>query len=131
MKKKESEVRKIFVKFRVNDQELQQMKSWKNKSTERNMSNYIRKVVMQKPVLIKHHNQSADEILTGLLQIKNELNAIGNNFNQVVHKLHILDRIPEFRNWLTIYDTSRLSLENKMEQISTRMNQIYEQWLLK
>ena len=34
---------------------------------------------------------------------KKELNAIGNNFNQAVHKLHLLDKIPEFRVWISHY----------------------------
>jgi len=36
--------------------------------------------------------------------LKRELNGIGNNFNQAVHKLHLLDKIPEFRAWIQHYD---------------------------
>ncbi len=48
----------------------------------------MREVVLQKPVLINFRNQSADDFLKDMLGLKKELNAIGNNFNQAVHKLH-------------------------------------------
>lgn len=60
MKKKENEVRKIILKIRMNEEELKQVKKQQQKSTERNISAYVREVAMQKPVLINYRNQSAD-----------------------------------------------------------------------
>ena len=66
-----------------------------------------------------------------MLELKKELNAIGNNFNQAVHKLHILDKIPEFRVWINHYDGLQKSLVSKVEEIKLKVNQLYEQWLQK
>src|SRR5665647_2615712 len=104
MKKQEKEVRKKMVVVRMNDNEFEQMEKLRKKSTERNLSSYVREVVLQKPVLINYRNQSADDFLKDMLGLKKELNSIGNNFNQAVHKLHILDKIPEFRVWVNHYD---------------------------
>ncbi len=131
MKKEESEVRKIFVKIRMNDQELKIVKKNQLKTTERSLSNYMRKVSMQKPVIVKYRNQSADDFLKDMLLLKKELSAVGNNFNQAVHKLHLLDKIPEFRSWIFQYDALQRSLVAKVEEIKLRMNQLYEQWLQK
>ncbi len=131
MKKKESEVRKIFVKIRMNKQELQQVKKNQLKTIEQSLSNYIRKVSMQKPVVVKYRNQSADDFLKDMLLLKKELSAVGNNFNQAVHNLHVLDKIPEFRSWLLQCDGLQSSLVAKVEEIKLRMNQLYEQWLQK
>ena len=131
MKKQENEVRKIMLKVRMNEEELKQVKKHQQKSTERNLSSYVREVVMQKPVLINYRNQSADDFLKDMLGLKKELNAIGNNFNQAVHKLHILDKIPEFRVWVNHYAGLHQSLVNKVEEIKLRMNQLYEEWLQK
>jgi hypothetical protein len=131
MKKNENEVRKIILKIRMNEDELKQVKKQQQKSTERNISAYVREVAMQKPVLINYRNQSADDFLKDMLALKKELNGIGNNFNQVVHKLHILDKIPEFRVWVNHYDGLHQSLVNKVEEIKVRMNQLYEEWLQK
>lgn len=131
MKKKETEVRKHFVKTRMNDSELNELIKLQQKTTEKDISNYLRKVALQKPVTVKYRNQSADDFLKEMLGLKKELNAIGNNFNQAVHKLHILDKIPEFRVWVQQYDGLQKALISKVEEIKLRMNQLYERWLQK
>ena len=131
MKKQENEVRKKMVVVRMNNDEFEKVENLRKKSTERNLSSYVREVVLQKPVLINYRNQSADDFLKDMLGLKKELHAIGNNFNQAVRKLHILDKIPEFRVWVNHYDELHQSLVNKVEEIKLRMNQLYEEWLQK
>ncbi len=131
MKKQENEVRKKMVVVRMNNDEFEKVEKLRKKSTERNLSSYLREVVLQKPVLINYRNQSADDFLKDMLGLKKELHAIGNNFNQAVHKLHILDKIPEFRVWVNHYDGLHQSLVSKVEEIKLRMNQLYEEWLQK
>ena len=131
MKKNENEVRKIILKVRMNEAELKLVKKQQQKSTERNVSAYVREVAMKKPVFINYRNQSADDFLKDMLALKKELNGIGNNFNQVVHKLHILDKIPEFRNWINHYEGLHQRLISKVDEIKLRMNQLYEEWLQK
>ena len=131
MKKQENEVRKIFIKIRMNEDELTSVKKHKAQTTERSLSEYMRNVSMQKPVTVKYRNQSTDDFLKEMLGLKKELNAIGNNFNQAVHKLHILDKIPEFRVWINHYDGLQKSLVSKVEEIKLKVSQLYEQWLLK
>ena len=131
MKKQENEVRKIFIKIRMNDEELKQVKKKQQQTTERSLSEYIRNVSMHKPVTVKYRNQSADDFLKQMLELKKELNGIGNNFNQAVHKLHILDKIPEFRFWIQQYDGLQKSLVSKVEEIKLKVSQLYEQWLQK
>ena len=131
MKKEEKEVRNIFVKMRMNDAEFLQLQKLQKQTTEKYLSNYLRKVVLQKPVMVNYRNQSADEFLTEMVQLKKELNAIGNNYNQAVHKLHILDKIPEFRSWIQINEKTRLDFFGKVEEIKDRITQLHEIWLQK
>ena len=131
MKKREIEVRNKMIVVRMNKTEFGQLEKFKKESTERSMSNYLRKVSLKKPVTIKYRNQSADDFLKQMLELKKELNAVGNNFNQAVHKLHLLDKIPEFRLWINQYDGLQKILLNKVQEINLRVNQLYEEWLLK
>ena len=131
MKKLESEVRSKMVVVRMNETEINQLTKLQQKTTEKDTSAYLRKVALQKPVTVKYRNESADDFLMDMLNLKKELNAIGNNFNQAVHKLHILDKIPEFRVWVQQYDGLQKVLISKVEEIKLRMNQLYEQWLQK
>ncbi len=131
MKKQENEVRKIFIKIRMNTSEVIQVKKNQQQTTERNLSNYIRKVSLQKPVIVKYRNATADDFLKQMLELKKELNAIGNNFNQAVHKLHVLDTIPQIKTWLLVNENLKNSFLKKTDEIKVRMNEIYQLWLLK
>ena len=131
MKKKENEVRKIFVKIRMNAEEFKCVKKYQGQTTEKSLSEYMRSVSMKKPVIVKYRNQSADDFLKEMLGLKKELNAIGNNFNQAVHKLHILEKIPEFRFWIKHYEDLQKTLISKVEEIKLKVIQLYEQWLQK
>ena len=131
MKKLETEVRKKMVVVRMNETEFSQLEKYQQRTTEKDTSAYLRKVALQKPVTVKYRNESADDFLLDMLNLKKELNAIGNNFNQAVHKLHLLDKIPEFRVWVQQYDGLQKILISKVEEIKLRMNQLYEQWLQK
>lgn len=131
MKKREEEVRRKMVVVRMNEQEFKQLEKFQRQTIEKNIGSYLRKVALQKPVTVKYRNESADDFLLDMLGLKKELQAIGNNVNQAVHKLHILDRIPEFRVWVQQYDGLQKKLISKVEEIKLRMNQLYEQWLQK
>lgn len=131
MKKTETEKRNIFFKVRMNPSEVQELKKLKGQSTERSLSNYARKVLLQKPITIRYRNSSADEFLKQMLELKKELSAIGNNFNQSVHKLHLLHTIPEFRRWIRDYESLHQAVDQKVKDIHAKVVQLYEQWLQK
>lgn len=131
MKKPENEVRNLVLKVRINAVEKTQLKKLQKQSTERSLSNYVRKVALQKPVTITYRNQSADDFLKDMLDLRKQLNGIGNNFNQAVHKLHTLDRIPDFREWIREQQVAQKQIVQSIETIRIRMNQLYEQWLQK
>ena len=86
------------------------------------------KFFLKSPYIILYRNQSADEFLAEMILLKNELNAIGNNFNQAVHKLHTLDHIPEIKAWAIQNEQCKKLFMKKMEEIKEKINQIYNQW---
>lgn len=123
--------RTLILKIRINSQEKKLIDQYRQKSTEKTISNYIRKLALQKPITIRYRNESADEFLHEMIDLKKQLNGIGNNFNQAVHKLHTLERIPEFRHWIQEQQSTQKFLINSIESIRIRINKLYEQWLLK
>ena len=126
MKKKEIEVRKKMVVIRVNDTEFEKVEKLRKRTTARSLSEYARNLLLAKPVIVKFRNRSTDDFLHEMLDLKRQLNGIGNNFNQAVHKLHLLDRIPEFRDWVRQYDGLQKLLVNKVEDIELKMGQLYQ-----
>lgn len=127
MKKKE-EVRNRWVHIRLNDSEYKKIEGFWKSSICNQLSEYARTTLLKKPVLIRYRNASADEILSEMIRLKNDLNAIGNNFNQAVHKLHTLDHIPQIKLWIVQNELIRQNFMSKVEEIKLRMNQIYEVW---
>lgn len=119
---------KSWISFRVKPKEYDAIHGHFSKTTCRKLSEYARNVLLQKPVIVRHRNQSADDFLAEMILLKNELNAIGNNYNQAVKRLHTMDRIPEVKNWLTSNQNIQELFLKKTEQIRERMDQIYRQW---
>lgn len=124
-------VRNKWLNIRVNEDEYKKIHDIYKKTTSQSISEYARTILLQKPVTVKYRNQSADEFLSEMITLKNELNAIGNNYNQAVHRLHILDRIPEIKTWLLVHETMYQSFMKKVKEIQMQMNKIHELWLQK
>jgi len=126
--KESKTVRKKWFKVRVTEDELKKIKAFSRPAVGRGVSNYARNILLQKPVIVKYRNESANDILSEMIRLKNELNAIGNNFNQAVHRLHTLDKIPEIKIWLLHNEIVKQSFMNKVEEIRLKMIKIHEQW---
>lgn len=119
---------KSWISFRVKPDEYDKIHGHFEKTTCRKLSEYARKVLLQKPVIVKFRNQSADDFLSEILQLKRELNAIGHNYNQSVKKLHTLNHDKEVRRWLTENEIITDSFQQKIEVIFLKMDQIHRQW---
>lgn len=73
MKDKENEVRHLILKVRMNPAEKKQLKKLQQLSTEKTVSNYVRKVALQKPVIVSYRNQSADDFLKDMLELTKQI----------------------------------------------------------
>lgn len=119
---------RTWVSFRVKPEEYEIIYNLFQTSACTKFSDYARRTLLQKPVIIRHRNQSADELLSVLIKIKNELNAIGNNLNQSVRKLQTMTSVAEIRTWVILHDAGRLSFLSKAEEIKQALIKISEQW---
>ena len=103
-------------------------KAWK-KTTCRKLSDYHRLLILKKPVTVIYRNQSMDDFMAELIQLRTELNAIGQNYNQVVKRLHTLDAVPDIQTWLLLHESARKILLDKVAEIKSKINQINDVWL--
>lgn len=103
-------------------------KKWKA-STCRKLSDYVRRSLFDKPIVTTYRNRSQDDTLVELTKLRKELNAVGNNFNQVVKKLHTLQQISEFRMWLIRYEVEKKVMQSKLEEVRNNIKKILEIWL--
>ena len=103
-------------------------KRWKT-STCRNLSEYVRLVLFTKPVLTRYRNQSLDDLMAELIELKSELSRVGNNFNQAVRRLNSIEKITEIRTWLISYEDDKTTLLSAVENIKTHIQKAAEKWL--
>ena len=99
------------------------------KTTCRKISDYARKILLNKPLTVFYRNQSLDDFMAEMMLLRNELNHIGNNFNQAVKKLHTLDHVADIKTWAILNENSKKIFFQKTDEIKNRLNKISDQWL--
>lgn len=131
MRQKEKAVYIKRITIRFKEAEFIQLNARFRQTTCRKFSDYLRRVMLAKPITILYRNASADAFLTEMIGLKNELSAIGNNYNQMVKKLHSLEHSSEIKAWAVLNEISKENMNKKVQDIRQKLNQIYELWLQK
>ncbi len=126
--KEKKKVRNGWLNIRLNEDEENKLDRLFSRSKSSSLSEYARDVLLQEPVIITYRNQSADDFLAEMIVLKNELNAIGKNYNQVVHKLHTLDHDSQIKAWAEQHENARQLFLTKAEEIKEKINEIYQLW---
>jgi hypothetical protein len=121
--------RSKLLQVRLKPNELETINDKYSKSTCRKLSEYVRKKLLDKPISVNSRNQSLDDFMTEMIVLRNELNAIGNNYNQVVKRLHSLQHFEDLKSWLLLNESTKQILLNKVEEIKIKISKINDQWL--
>jgi MobC-like protein len=126
--KKEKEVRDKWVNTRLSKTEYEALQKFFQTTTCKDLADYMRRVALNKPVNIRYRNQSVDDFLADMVALRKDLNAIGNNFNQAVHRLHTLQFIPDIQHWVMMNEQDKTQLFRQIETIQNLINQLYALW---
>lgn len=122
----ENRTRRLIL--RLKPDEYEKIEKRRQKSMCRSMSEYSRSVLLKKPVTFAYRNRSMDDVLEELIQIRNELNHIGINFNQAVHKLNNVMGMPNAELWQAALIVLRDQLEPSIREIKEKMDNYSEIW---
>ena len=126
--KVEKSNRNKWIHLRITSAEYKKIHTGFSQSTKRKISEYMRSILLDKPIPVYTRNRSFDDFVTEMILLRNELNAIGNNFNQTVKKLHTLDHLSEINTWALLNETSRELLVKKVAEINNKIAQISDKW---
>ncbi|CAC9974404.1 plasmid mobilization protein [Flavobacterium panici] len=118
-----------WIHLRLTPDEMKLLHNGFEKSLCPKLSDYARKNLIGKPVVLKYRNQSVDDLLLEISKLRTELNAIGNNYNQAVKKLHSLHQISEFQKWILSSQEDKNKLFESIESIKFSMLKLIEKWL--
>ncbi|WP_233164707.1 plasmid mobilization relaxosome protein MobC [Pedobacter sp. ASV28] len=128
MKEKKNN-RNKWLHLRLTEEEYTQLNKAFASTTERKLSDYSRKILLGRPMIGGYRNLTTDALVTEFAQLIKTLNGIGNNFNQVVHKLHTLRHDKEFSALFTAYEMDKRKLLKEVQDMRDFMNKCAGQWL--
>jgi hypothetical protein len=118
-----------WLHIRLKEDELSKINKKFSASTCRKLSEYARRVLLDKVITVYTRSESMDDLMTELILLKNELSAIGNNFNQVVKRLHTMDDKQDLQSWLLLNEKHKENFFKKVEEINQKITQLSDQWL--
>ena len=121
--------RNKWLHLRLSEAEYKKIQNGFSKSTKRKISDYVRSILLNKPITVYTRSKSIDDFISEMILLRSELNSIGNNFNQSVKRLHTLDEISEIKAWAILNEKSKEIFIKKVDEIKEKINQISDKWL--
>ena len=125
---KQQSKRNKWLHVRLNQDEFDKIQGQFRATTCRRLSDFTRRKLLGQLVVGTYRNSSLEGLTEELAQLKTELSAAGNNFNQAVKKLHTLSRIKEFEHWLISYELDRRTLVKQIENVSEKISKAQFSW---
>ncbi|RFZ92939.1 plasmid mobilization relaxosome protein MobC [Mucilaginibacter conchicola] len=125
----ENRGRKRRITLRLTAEEFAELEgNWKN-STVRKLSDFVRRLIFGRKFTVYTRNKSMDELLEELGLLRRELNAIGVNFNQAVHRLNMLDHAPQMQAWVMRFEQDKERYFTAVAAIELKLVSLNEIWL--
>lgn len=119
--------RRVTVRF--TPEEFQQIEKRFRTTTSHKLSDFLRKIIKEEKVVVYTRNKSIDDFLTEMVLLRNQLSAVGNNFNQVVRKLNATRQIPEILPYYLEARFQYRSILATVEEIKSHINKLSDLWL--
>jgi len=117
--------------LRFKPEEYQLLEKRFKKTGFRKLSEYMRSVLLDKPVTVNYRDKAMDDVLEEMILLRQELNAIGNNLNQAMRCINSAHGNADTRLWMNLMSVINSKLEPSINQIKERMNQYADIWLQK
>lgn len=117
-----------WIHLRVSATEHKLLLHYQKKTLCRSLSQYIRNVIFNYPIVQTYRNISQDDLVKQMVVLNNELNAVGNNLNQITKRLHTI-HASEAQQWGSEFTSQTGALTSKIEEIKEVTAKIAERWL--
>jgi hypothetical protein len=125
----EKQNRTKHIRLRLTPREYDMISTRWHRTTCRELSVYLRNILLNKPITVRHRNESLDDLIQALVLLRGELNFVGHNYNQVVIKLHRLRDFDNIGRWLVEHEAAWQVVDRKITEIKTVISNIDDKWL--
>lgn len=127
--KKEKSNRTRLVGVRLTPDEYLRLEVKCRRTTCRKLSEFVRLLIFHRPVTVIERNGSFDDAIQELTRLRKGLTELGNNFNQSVKRLHSINQIAEFRDWIAGYESEKVHLFSILYEIKAQTDKIADRYL--
>ncbi len=131
MRKKlnDNESLKHDIKLRVNQFHFDRLNNLLSASHHRTMSELLREIICAQKIIIYTKDESLDILMTELIKIRKELNAIGINLNQITKQINSTTDKNKI-TLLGIESTESLrQTQEKIAELFSLIAQLAKKWL--
>jgi hypothetical protein len=125
---KQDDKRIQWKNLRFTPEEYQLLETRFKKTPFRKLSEYMRDVLLEKPVTVNYRDKAMDDVLEEMIMLRQELNAIGNNLNQAMRNINSTHGNADAKLWMNLLSVINNKLEPSIKQIKERMNQYADIW---
>ncbi len=127
MKKEQPSAHSRKITLQLSQEEFYELQGKLLRSAYSDLNDYLHDLIQNGTVGTNCRNQSIDEFLGVAIGLKNELNAIGKNFNQAVKRLHEIYHLSsQKKDDLEYYQAEQFSLGQKIEEMRQILLKILE-----
>ncbi|USJ34473.1 plasmid mobilization protein [Dyadobacter fanqingshengii] len=127
--KEEKSNKTRHVIFRLTPKEYANLEAKRSRTTCRKLSEFLRLLIFNRPVTVIERNGSQDQMIGELSELREELNRLGNNFNQATKRLNAVNQISEFRNWIASYEAEKTFMFSVLDMIKSQTDKLADRWL--
>lgn len=117
-----------WLHLRLSSAEYRILMKKRASSTCRNVSQFVRNVIFDRPLVTTYRNLSQDDMVHQMAMLNRELNALGNNLNQITKKLHTLQP-SEADFWALQFSIQAKAILSQIVQIQEVIQKMAERWL--
>ena len=117
-----------WLTIRMTPEDYREAELLRLQSTCATLSEYGRKVILAKPVVLRYRNQSLDDFTTIMSQVEKDLNNLVNNFNRGLQRLYTLRDVTEIQHWILHNEQDKIQLFQQIQLVITQTNKIYKLW---
>lgn|GEM_PF-634984 len=110
--------------IRLDQKEWDKVHKLTSNSTCRSVSEYARKVLLEKPVRVFYRNQSFDDFEETMVRVRAQLETFGDNFNLLVKKSLSLEKLPDGKPLLPPLLECALAFARTAEEIRTHVKKL-------
>lgn len=127
--KEQKNNRTKLVQARLTAEEQALLQRHFKSTTERKLSTYVRSILLGKPLTRSVRNESLNDVIKELYELRKDLNGVANNFNQAIYKLHTLSACPDIQAWLLSFEINRKAMQKSIDDIKFYIDKTSDKWL--